>query len=93
MGVYAAWSHFAISASYSGKLKDFVLGFRLSGGMELHVLSENEICHIHAGKPDPTVNITCHVGGPTHARYIYLYLPGDDRKIMLCEVEVYEFTG
>ena len=61
--------------------------------MELQVLSENEICHVHAGKPDPTVNVTCHVGGPTHARYIYLYLPGDDRKIMLCEVEVYEFTG
>ena len=86
-------SHFIMFLSSSGFLRDFAVGFRLTGGIELRVLSETEICHIHFGKPDPVVNISCPVGGPTHARYVYVYLPGDDKKLMLCEVEVYEFTG
>ena len=77
----------------SVKMNGFVVGFRISGGMELRVLSEEEICHVHVGIPGQTVNVTCNVGGPTHARYVYVYLPGTSRYLMLCEVQVFEFTG
>ena len=60
--------------------------------MEHH---DNEICYIHAGSPGngETVTTTCYVGGPTYARSVYIYLPGDNRVLTLCEVEIYEFTG
>ena len=92
MRVYASGSHVVISFSSAASSKDFVVGFRVFGGMELQVLSEKEICHVHAGTPTPNVTVACYVGGPTHARYVYIYLPGL-RTLLLCEVEVYEFTG
>ena len=77
------------------RLAGFVIGFRTSGHMTSRDFTEDEICHVHSGSPGngQTVDIVCHVGGPTHARYVYVYLPGRDRYLTLCEVEVYEFTG
>ena len=77
------------------RLSGFILGFRSSGDMKSNVFLDEEICHVHQGHPGPgeTVEVMCHVGGPTHARYVYIYLPGDERLITLCEVEVYAFTG
>ena len=63
--------------------------------MTSNVFLDEEVCHVHQGSPGPgeTVEVMCLVGGPTHARYVYIYLPGDERVLTLCEVEVYEFTG
>ena len=57
--------------------------------------TDGEICHVHTGSPDngEIVLVTCQPAGPTHARYVYIYLPGEKRILSLCEVEVYEFTG
>ena len=70
-------------------------GFRTSGHITSRDFTEDEICHVHTGSPGngQIVDIVCHVRGPTHARYVYAYLPGRDRYLTLCEVEVYEFTG
>ena len=63
--------------------------------MTLHEFPDIEICHIHAGTPGngEIITVMCYVGGPTHARSVYVYLPGDYRLLTLCEVEIYEFTG
>ena len=76
------------------RLDGFVVGFRTSGHMMSRDFTEDEICHVHSGSPGngQTVDIICHVGGPTHARYVYVYLPGGP-YLTLCEVEVYEFNG
>ena len=77
------------------RLNDFILGFRTSGDLISNVFLDEEVCHQHNGNPGPgkTVVITCSIGGPTHARYVYIYVPGDQRTLTLCEVQVYEFTG
>ena len=77
------------------RLAEFVVGFRSEGDMTSRRFPDGEICHVHTGSPGngETVFVTCHPAGPTHARYVYIYLPGDDRVLTLCEVEVYEFTG
>ena len=63
--------------------------------MKSDVFLDKEVCHVHQGShgPGETVVVICPVGGPTHARYVYIYLPGNQRVLTLCEVEVYEFTG
>ena len=63
--------------------------------MTLRNFTDGEICHVHTGSPGSgeTVLATCHPAGPTHALYVYIYLPGENRILSLCEVEVYEFTG
>ena len=84
--------YFAVAAL---RLSGFILGFRTSGDMKSNVFLDEEVCHVHQGYPGPaeTVEVICYAGGPTHARYVYIYLPGDERVITLCEVEVYAFTG
>ena len=63
--------------------------------MELKEFPDYEICYIHTGSPGygEALMMMCYIGGPTHARFVYVYLPGYDRILTLCEVEVYEFTG
>ena len=78
------------------RLAGFVVGFRTSNHMTSRDFTEDEICHVHSGSPGngQTLDIICYVGGPTHARYVYVYLPGGPtRYLTLCEVEVYEFSG
>ena len=72
-----------------------MVGFRTSGDMTSRRFADDEICHVHAGSPGggETVDVVCYLGGPTHARYVYVYLPGYGRTLTLCEVEVYQFTG
>ena len=77
------------------RLHSFILGFRKYGNITSDEFLDEEVCHVHHGSPGPgeTVVVTCLTDGPTHARYIYIYLPGDGQILSLCEVEVYEFTG
>ena len=77
------------------RLDGFILGFRTSGDMTSKLFLDEEVCYVHHGSPGPgeTLVVTCPMGGPTHGRYVYIYLPGDDRVLSLCEVEVYEFAG
>ena len=77
------------------RLSGFVVGFRTLGDVMSHDFLDYEICHIHSGSlgNGQTADILCHVGGPTHARYVSIHQLGILQVLTLCEVEVFEFTG
>ena len=57
---------------------------------------ESQICHKHLGYPEAaqTITVTCNAAMPTTlARYVYVYLEGDDRILTMCELEVYGHRG
>ena len=57
---------------------------------------DSQICHKHRGYPKAaeTITVTCHAAMMTTlARYVYVYLEGDDRILTLCELEVYSQRG
>ena len=72
-----------------------MVGFRTSGDVTSRRFADGEICLVHDGSPSggETVDVVCYLGGPTHACYVYVNLPGYGRTLTLCEVEVYQFTG
>ena len=57
---------------------------------------DSQVCHKHLGYPGAakTITVTCHAAMTTTlARYVYVYLEGDDRTLTLCELEVYGHRG
>ena len=55
----------------------------------------SQVCHRHRGYPGPseTITVTCHPAMTTLARYVYVYLEGEYRRLTLCELEVYSQQG
>ena len=73
------------------RLNDFVLGFRLSGEMRTREFPNEERCHNHTGYPgcSETLNILYQACFTKMARYVYVLLPGNERTLTICELEVY----
>jgi len=62
-------------------------------GDDASVPENNALCSSHTGITtiaDVTVNHWCST--PLAGRYVYVYLPGDDRRVILFEVKVYAPT-
>ena len=79
------------------RFSDFVVALRQDEhSAEKGPFPPSQVCHKHLGYPRAaaTITITCHAAMiTTLARYVYVYLEGDDRTLTLCELDVYGHRG
>ena len=64
----------------------------MSGILASRGYANEEIVYTHPGNPigcGETLMITCHECTPAYARYVYVFIPGSQRVLMICELEVY----
>jgi hypothetical protein len=61
-------------------------------GDDASVPENNALCSSHTGITDADVTVNHWCSTPLAGRYVYVYLPGDDRRVILFEVKVYAPT-
>ena len=85
-----------LSSEKEERLSDFVVALQQEvRSPKQGPFPSSQVCHRHCGYPGPseTITVTCHPAMMTLARYVYVYLEGDDRRLALCELEVYSKQG
>ena len=73
-------------------LDNFVIGLRTSGNLTSREFIKDVIFYTHSGSPvgcGETLNVTCHEGVTAYARSVFVWIPGPQRVLMICEFEVY----
>ena len=73
-------------------LDNFVVGFRTSGNLTSREFTKEVIFYTHSGSPvgcGETLKVTCHKCVTAYARSIFVWIPGRQRVLTICEFEVY----
>ena len=69
-----------------------MVGFRTSSNLTSRVFAKEEIFYIHSSSPvgcGETMKVTCHESVSAYARSVFVWFPGRQRILMICEFEVY----
>ena len=85
-----------IQSGKEERLSDFVVALQqVVESPKKGPFPTSQVCHRHRGYPGPseTITVTCLASMTTLARYVYVYLEGEDRRLTLCELEVYSQEG
>ena len=73
-------------------LDNFVVGFRTSGILTSREFTKEVIFYTHSGSPvgcGETLKVTCHECVNAYARFVFVWIPGPKRILMILEFEVY----